>query len=96
MRLEKGCYFAVDGCYYVLVYPYYSFKTKALKLFCICDNANNIYSWDLDDIRPPAVLRDRKVPFDVIVEVLRGQHDHRFDHWVRAEDLHSGFDDRCS
>lgn len=80
IKLVKGALIAVDGWYYVLVYPYAS-KDGSLSLFCICDNANNIYSWKVEHIDefPPA---DREIPYDVIAEVLLGEHDDRFEHWT--------------
>lgn len=30
-------------------------------------------------------LKDRDIPHDVIIEVLAGEHDDRFDHWIKDE-----------
>lgn len=32
--------------------------------------------------RLPDAYFDRKFPHDVMIEVLSGRHDHRFDHWA--------------
>lgn len=43
MNISKGTIIFVASCWYVVV------EVHEGKLFCICDNANNIYSWNLAD-----------------------------------------------
>lgn len=78
MKLDKGSYFSIEGIYYVLVYPY--IKDGTISLCCICDNANNSYIWNPEDIDKE--IPNRPLPLGVIIEVLRGQHDDRFDHLI--------------
>jgi hypothetical protein len=78
MRLIKGTHFPVDGIYYVLVYAVAD--DTGVSLFCICDHANNIFSWSMDNVDKKIPV-DHETPYEVICEVLRGEHDHRFDHW---------------
>jgi len=61
-------------------------------LHCICDNANNIYSWDIVRLKEknlidPKDFDDYQDRYDqtmcVVGEVLSGQHDDRFKHWRR-------------
>ena len=96
MKLTKGMLVEVEGIWYVVVEIRWNI-CKEVILCCICDNANNIYSWDIDKIdgyltleeignlgygEPErGVLCDREIPYKVITEVLAGRHDGRFDHW---------------
>jgi len=97
MKLEKGMLVSLDGIWYVVVLVRYDSVRGETILYCICDNANNTYSWSVNKIdsyltlkeignlgygEPErGVLCDREIPYDVITEVLAGRHDNRFDHW---------------
>ena len=83
-------------------------------VYCICDNANNIYSHEIKDIENQtdphewiifdpfkaeygfgnsfnelfkdlderySHLQERGLPFEVMLEVILGFEDNRFDHW---------------
>jgi hypothetical protein len=105
-RIEKGTVLG-DDWYYVVVSTH--IQDNKLYLYCLCDNANNIYSFSMDEILNDNWLilsvrqamhiysygvsglteedeeryhkMNRKIPADVIAEVLSGQEDDRFDHW---------------
>ena len=98
MRIEKGMLVSTDYIWYVVV-EIINYNGKGM-VRCICDNANNIYTWDFDQIthhlslkeigshgwanfnetkeRLSKDLRERPIPFEVIVEVLSGKHDDRW------------------
>lgn len=97
MQFPKGSIVSPDFVWYVVV------KQVGDRLYCICDNANNIYGWEVKDIRNYLTLEEvgrmdweghpreieddylarRPIPYSVIVEVLSGRHDNRFNHWSR-------------
>ncbi len=103
-RILKGSLlYLPDTCFYVAV------KEFKGSIFCVCDHANNIYSWEeVQVILTPddacdlssgsryhteerigekltqklySLIQKRK-PWEVMVEVMCGQHDDRFDHWI--------------
>lgn len=89
MLLSKGHAYFIEGSWYVLVSV--SFKDGKTYMNCICDNANNIYShepalvtewFDSRRIGYERPKNSRPIPYQVIAEVLIGQHDDRFDHWL--------------
>lgn len=87
MKLEKGMLITVDGWWYVAISFDYDIGTRVGRVWCVCDNANNIYDWDLGHVTHYMTLHDvseekrspidREIPHDVIVEVLSGRHDSR-------------------
>ena len=99
MFLEKGMLISKDGWWYVVVKIRYDQKYKQIWVYCICDNANNVYSIEPNSIknyltlkeignlgfdesplnRLPKDLKERNIPYDVILEVLTGVHDHRIE-----------------
>jgi len=101
MKLEKGMLISIGDWWYVLVEV--MVKYEKVFLHCICDNANNIYSFEPHEIKAFMSLKEigyynweiperlkqlihshliaRGIPYDVITEVLTGQHDDRFSHW---------------
>ena len=95
MRIQKGMIISTDNFWYVVVNTKWDAEKKELLFECICDNANNRYSFSApevhaymtleeigqnDWVKPERkLLKDRKIPHDVIVEVLSGKHDDRFD-----------------
>jgi hypothetical protein len=101
MKLEKGMIVAVDGIWYVVVLVRFCSERKKTYLYCICDNANNIYDFSVQDVdsymtlkeigklgygEPDRdILRNREIPYQVITEVLSGIHDDRFNHWFDKE-----------
>lgn len=100
MKIEKGMIISADTCWYVVVEQLFRKYNGKTYIHCICDNANNIYSFEPSEVhsymtlkevgnlgfsRPdremPEHLKNREIPYDVIVEVLSGKHDNRFSHW---------------
>jgi len=105
-RIEKGSVLG-DDWFFVVVSTH--LHDGELYVYCLCDNANNIYSFTLTEIirdnwlvlSPKKAMHiysyglselteedenlflkiDRKIPADVIAEVLSGQEDDRFNHW---------------
>lgn len=87
MKLEKGMLITVDHIWYVAISFNYDIETRVGIVWCVCDNANNIYTWDLGRVTHYMTLKDvaeekrspidREIPHDVIVEVLSGRHDGR-------------------
>ena len=97
MKLEKGMIVSADNWWYVVVEVVFDTSSKKTLLHCICDNANNTYTWtpesihsymSLEEIRNlgygrperefPSYLKERRIPYDVITEVLLGREDDRF------------------
>jgi len=95
MILEKGMIISTDNWWYVVVNVFY--EDGKTYLNCICDNANNVYTWDASAVHTYMTLkeiankpwdgfdriisddlRNRPIPYMVIVEVLAGRHDKRF------------------
>jgi len=90
-RLEKGSIIEVHGMWYVVVKDDFS-----RDMYCICDHANNAFYWDKDDIISYLTLKEignlswekperpyllnREIPYEIIVEVLSGRHDDRFNY----------------
>lgn len=104
-KLEKGGLILVSGIWHVIVAIRLN-KDKKLSIDCICDHANNIYSWEAKDIdlsltlkeiaklaynqpneKVSEAVRKRDIPYDVIVEVISGREDCRFDHWYEDEEV---------
>lgn len=97
MFIEKGMIISDDSCWYVVVKAKWDIEKKSLSFYCICDNANNIYNIHGSYIHSYMTIReignlewkapdrkiwlDREIPHEIIVEVLSGKHDNRFDHW---------------
>lgn len=85
--LTKGSVLLVAGILYVLVEV--RAKGTEVYLYCICDHANNIFSWELREVDLIISAKDlstttfieRPCPWDVVCEVLLGEHDNRFRHW---------------
>lgn len=96
-KLEKGMLIAVQGIWHVVTEIMFDKETKKTWLNCICDNANNRYSWETTEIdfflsckdiadfgyvgwpeEIPEELRERKIPHDVVTEVLLGRENDRF------------------
>lgn len=92
-RLEKGSIIRTidDDWFFVIVQVI--LKDNVIWLDCICDNANNTYLFRLDEVieiwdtyqirlrytHYDCVLPDgRAIPFEVMYEVLSGEHDDRF------------------
>jgi hypothetical protein len=50
MELEKGMIVELEGIWYVVVLVRYDSVRGKTILYCICDNANNTYSWDVGEI----------------------------------------------
>lgn len=89
MVVEKGSLVYTIGWFFVVV------KETRKGFNCICDNANNIYYWEYDQsvVIPLSFLKQRQdvkllcenlkreIPWDVIQEVLDGEHNGRFNHW---------------
>lgn len=98
MKLEKGGLIWIEPtCWYVIVNIHLREKNR-VTLDCICDNANNIYGWDAEEVsyvmtprqcsdtnwdqwpdNIPDRYKERGIPWNVIVEVLSGKHDERFE-----------------
>lgn len=95
-KYEKGSCVFIDGWWFVVVYD------DGHHIRCICDNANNSYTWNHNDVifslntkesvllgsggvyngyLPKQQIPDRKIPVDVIAEVLVGLHDHRWENF---------------
>lgn len=103
MKLEKGMLISNGLWWFILVEVWYSSNQKETHLHCICDNANNIYSFKPEEIEHylslkeiydvgygikkdlPEHLSNRKIPYNVITEVLSGGEDDRFSHWKGEE-----------
>lgn len=56
MKLEKGGIILVDGIWYVIVGIY--LKGGEIDIDCLCDHANNIHSWRVNDIEYVASLKE--------------------------------------
>lgn len=50
MKLEKGMIVSADTCWYVVVEVVFDAMSKKTLLHCICDNANNTYTWTPESI----------------------------------------------
>lgn len=94
MRLEKGGLLWDGMMFYVIVHV--RFHDGVLTVDCVCDNANNIYSWQpksMEAIFDRTTINDweyghgtldkpdREVPYEVMWAAMAGKHDDRFDHW---------------
>lgn len=105
IQFKKGTVIGWDWFFVVVEVTYDG------QLNCICDNANNIYSYSINEvltgtdphewvvIQPEETsmfenydlpegfreefkhLVERGLPYEVMVEVMSGQHDKRFKHW---------------
>lgn len=99
MDLEKGMIVRPynEAWWYIVVRFKYDVVKKVTYLDCICDNANNRYRWNIENIEEYLTLKeigniswgwpereirlDKELPFQVITEVLSGRHDDRFSDW---------------
>lgn len=52
MTMQKGEMLWVDGCWYIVV------EKSGEHYHCICDHANNIYSWKFEDAQHYATKED--------------------------------------
>ena len=93
MKLAKGHIYLVHGIWYVLVETIY--QGGKTWFHCICDHANNIHAFephevsewfDCSRIGYLFPKENRAIPYDVIAEVLIGQHDDRFTHWMKPSE----------
>lgn len=88
-ELKPGSLIGCIGWWFVVV------RVVGSSIFCVCDNANNSYSWVTEEVdctlslqevgrwgweakELPEPYASRPFPYDVIVEVLTGNHDDRW------------------
>lgn len=89
MKLEVGMLVAPNELnWYVVAEIEYVRNTVYLN--CICDHANNIYRFSIDEIKywwnlddfdkshSNDKLRKRGIPHDVVIDAIRGKFDGRF------------------
>jgi hypothetical protein len=49
-RLQKGMLVSADNWWYIVVDIVYNYNDQRVSFLCICDNANNRYTFDEKDI----------------------------------------------
>lgn len=94
MILKKGTVFASPYGANWCVLVHIILRDGKIYACCICDYANNIEVFEIEEatiIVPienfdcflktnlPEYLKTRKIPYKVVVEVLSGEHDNRFE-----------------
>jgi len=58
VSLEKGMLISTDICWYVVVCIGFNSDNKKEYIRCVCDNANNIYSFELEEIHSYLTLKE--------------------------------------
>jgi hypothetical protein len=58
MKIEKGMIVSADTCWYVVVEQVFIEDTGKTYVNCICDNANNIYAFEPNEIHSYMTLKE--------------------------------------
>lgn len=95
MKIEKGMIVSVDDVWYVVVMAVYDKEHKTTYLYCICDHANNIHVWPVNNVHSYMSLKEiGNLDWEDVGRVMYDLQDREIPYQVITEVLAGRHDDR--